>query len=108
MTDTGGVEGLFGELLDDVALAAPVSRARLADALACIDAYGPPETTSTRTRDGLAVHTLTVEEWESIAAGCSLTPAAQLAAREAHRRLATALGAASDGSGVDPLVRRAG
>lgn len=86
------VEGLFGDLIGEVAVAAPVSRARLVTTLACANAFGPPDDTRASVHDGIAVHRLSVEQWNAIAAACDATPAAEVAAREVHRRLAAALG----------------
>ncbi|MFC7177026.1 hypothetical protein [Halosegnis marinus] len=106
MDEYGAVEELFGDLIDEVALEAPVSRGRLVAALARADAHGPPADSAATVRDGLAVHRLPVDGWNAVAAACGLTPAAEVAAREVHRRLAAALGVAADPTEA-VFVRRA-
>lgn len=96
---TGGssdrVERYFGDLIDEVALEAPVSRTRLVRGLAVVDQCGretghPEELAVDRveTPEGV-VFVLPVDAWGAVTD--DLLPVTALAVRETHRRLARAL-----------------
>jgi hypothetical protein len=105
-TTTAGVEALFGDLVDEVALAAPVSRSRLVAALAAVTRGADESVAGEASGEPFPVATLDVSEWEDLADRAGLRPATALAVREVHRRMATAIGAtdAATTPGADPLV----
>lgn len=105
MSDGSAALGLFGDLIDEVAIDAPISRARLVTALVCVDTHGPPERAPDTVRDDIAVYELTIADWAAIARGCELIPTAELAVREVHRRFATTVGGTPVTAGTDPFVQ---
>lgn len=104
MTDGSAALGLFGDLIDEVAIDAPISRARLVTALACVDAHGPLKRAPDTVHDDIAAYELTIADWAVIARGCELTPTAELAVREVHRRFAATIGVTPATAGTDPFV----
>jgi hypothetical protein len=108
MTDGSAALGLFGDLIDEVALVAPISRARLVEALARVDTHGPPERAPDTVHDDVAVYDLTVAEWATIAGESELTPTAELAVREVHRRFAATVGVTPATADTDPFVHWTG
>lgn len=108
MADGSAAVGLFGDLIDEVTLEAPISRTRLVNALARVDAHGPPDGAPDEIHDDIAVYDLTIAEWAAIARGCALTPTAELAVREVHRRFAVTIGITPTTAGTDPFIQYAG
>lgn len=100
------VEAFYGDLLEEVALRAPVARPRLVAALVeverSVDVAGVP----TVECDVARVATLPVADWNRLARRAGLRPEMELAVREVHRRMAAALGAteACTTPGADPCV----
>lgn len=100
------VEAFFGDLVDEVALSAPVTRDRLIAGLAAVDHAIDPDAGTHTESEPTPVWTLPVEEWDRVANHVGLRPGLALAVREVHRRMATAVGAseACSTSGADPFV----
>lgn len=111
-TATGGsseqVERYFGGLIDDVALEAPVSRTRLVDGLAVVEARAQaPESPLERPLhccdgiDGL-VYVIRVGTWNELTT--DLLPETCLAVRETHRRMSRVLVDVELPPRTDPIV----
>lgn len=102
----GAVESFFGDLVDEVALCAPVSRTSLVVGLAAVERAVEPEDGVSSEREVPTVLTLSVEEWSRVANDTGMRPAVALSVREVHRRMASALGAgdACSTPGADPFV----
>lgn len=106
------VEAFFGDLLTDVAIDAPVSRDRLVRALAAVQLLASARRGAVREDSIAGVHTLggativpvPVTTWTELARAAGLTATDELAAREAHRRLAIAACTLRLPGGADPLV----
>lgn len=106
------VEAFFGDLLDDVALEAPVSRARLVRALAAVQAVAADRRSGVRDDASAAITTLggasivpvPASTWSDLAREAGLTATDEVAARAAHRRLAVAAADLRLPEGSDPLV----
>jgi hypothetical protein len=102
------VERHFGDLLDEVAVEAPLSRPRLVRGLAVVDQRGRiRDDVGERARDRLdlpagVVYVLPVDEWSVVTE--DLLPVTELAVRETHRRLARALADDQFPPRTDPLV----
>jgi hypothetical protein len=109
---TGGssarVERHFGDVLDEVAVEAPLSRPRLVRGLAVVDQRGRiRDDVGERAHDRLdlpagVVYVLPVDEWSVVTD--DLLPVTELAVRETHRRLARALADDQVPPRTDPLV----
>lgn len=99
----GWVSTFFGDLTQAVALDAPVSHVELCRTL---DQLGdePPEHCPVTDVPGATVHLVSVGAWHRHATTRDLRPALELAAREVHRRMATALGATKIPPRTDPFV----
>lgn len=87
------IAAYFGDLVEEVAVDAPVSRVMLRVALERLQASGKAVTTDTSVHvgDGEEVFLLTVADWKRLASAASLSTAERHAAREVHRRLAISL-----------------
>jgi hypothetical protein len=102
------VERHFGDVLDEVAVEAPLSRPRLVRGLAVVDQRGRiRDDVGERARDRLdlpagVVYVLPVDEWSVVTE--DLLPVTELAVRETHRRLARALADDQAPPRTDPLV----
>jgi hypothetical protein len=105
---SGRVEGFFGDLVREVAIEAPVSRARLVRSLAAVDDRvrepGSPlsRSLSTTRFDETRIAVLELSEWEYLSR--ELTPATTVATREVHRRMARVLSDPELPPGTDPIV----
>lgn len=101
--DGGDVAWFFGDLTRTVARSAPVSHA---DLCATLDRLGetPPAGRPVVTVPAATVHFVSADEWHRHALGRNLDATEELAAREVHRRMATALGAPALPPRSDPFV----
>lgn len=101
----GSVESFYGDLIDEVALAAPVTRSRLVAGLAAVEREVEPGPGASAAGDA-SVITLSVADWNRVADRAGLRPGVSLAVREVHRRMAGALGETSACAtpGADPCV----
>lgn len=105
------VEAYFGDLIEEVALDAPVSRVMLRWALARLqgvsaDVGSLPSATSVHVGDGEEVFTLRLDDWRTLAETAELSPGEWHAAREVHRRLAVGL-VGQPVVGFGPFIRLA-
>lgn len=100
------IEAFFGDLIDEVALAAPVTRRRLVAALADVAAEVEADGSTTVQDDVAQVAAIPVAEWNHLARETGLRPEVELAVREVHRRMAASIGAtdACTRPGADPCV----
>lgn len=100
------VEAFYGDLLEEVALLAPVARPRLVAALEAVDRSADVAGAPTEEYEVARVATLPVAEWNRLARRTGLRPEMELAVREVHRRMAAAIGAteACATQGADPCV----
>lgn len=100
---SGRVPTFFGELTRAVALETPVSHAALWGAL---DRLGdePPAHRPVASVSVGTVHVVSADAWHRRATSLDLRPADELAAREVHRRMASALGAPAIPPRADPFV----
>jgi hypothetical protein len=92
---------LFGDIVEAVMLAAPISRRPLPRGLPSVDGGGAPAGGElVTTTDGYEVYRLRVDRWRQFADACELTPSMEPVIREAYRLLAEAI------AGVSLSVRR--
>lgn len=96
-TSDRGISPSFGNVLDEVALALPISKSRLADAIDRFDDAVRRRERHVRREGNVYVYPsailvdLRVEIWEEIESDAGLLPFETVAVRAAHHRFATAL-----------------
>lgn len=105
------VEEYFGDLIDAVALEAPVSRAMLVSAMTCVQVAATRRRSLLESKgvreggaDGAVVFSLYPETWTVLTGAHQLSTTEAMAVQAVHHRMARALGIEVDGTRRSPLV----